>query len=350
MSSYEDRRRDVSREDRMGDREAAEIRDRRHDQVRHADMGQTPRNIAEYEDRVRGGYPRVSGDERAGHSERGYSGGYSATSGEDRGGRDHGRADYAMGMRDDMRRYGGDDRSERPYADRSGGGSYQEDRSGDRGFGYRSFSGSLGGGMGQQYGYGQGGRGYTDDNNPRSYRSGRPAQGGEDRGFLSRAGDEIATWFGSDEAEGRRERDARQGDEGAQHHVGRGPKNYKRSDSRIEEDINDRLTRDPRIDASDIEVSVKDGEVTLTGHVDTRQDKRRAEDLADDVSGVNHVQNNLRIRGREGVGTGAGASRAGEDYRTNRTGETASTSIGTTGSSGSTGATVGGSFGNSRND
>ncbi len=355
MSNYEDRRRDTSREERMGDREAADIRDRRHEQVRQADMSQTPRNIQEYEDRVRAGYPRVSGDDRAfgggretGH---GYSGSYGATSGTSGAGfgdRDYSRTDYASGMRDDMRHYGDRDTeySERPR----GPSAYQADRFSDRGLGYRSFSGSLGGGMGQQYGYGQGSRGYEDHNNPRSYRSGRPAQGDDDRGFFSRAGDEIATWFGSDEAERRRERDARQGDEGARHHIGRGPRNYKRSDSRIEEDINDRLTRDPYVDASDIEVSVKDGEVTLTGHVDHRSDKRRAEDLADDISGVRHVQNNLRVRGREGFGTSAGGSRAGEDYRTNRTGETPSTSIGTTGSSSATTTTAGGSFGNSRNE
>jgi len=50
-------------------------------------------------------------------------------------------------------------------------------------------------------------------------------------------------------------------------HAGRGPRNYKRSDNRIEEDINDRLTEHSMIDASDVEVSVQNGEVTLRGHV-----------------------------------------------------------------------------------
>ena len=47
-----------------------------------------------------------------------------------------------------------------------------------------------------------------------------------------------------------------------------------------------------------IEVQVDNGEVTLTGTVESRQDKRRAEDIADRISGVKHVQNNLRLRQR----------------------------------------------------
>ena len=39
-----------------------------------------------------------------------------------------------------------------------------------------------------------------------------------------------------------------------------------------------------------------DGEVTLTGNVGSRADRRRAEDIADSVSGVRYVMNNLRVR------------------------------------------------------
>ncbi len=77
---------------------------------------------------------------------------------------------------------------------------------------------------------------------------------------------------------------------------GRGPKGYKRSDERIREDVCDRLGSSWTFDASEIEVKVKDGEVTLDGTVNSRQDKRRAEDFVDNVSGVKHVQNNLRIK------------------------------------------------------
>jgi osmotically-inducible protein OsmY len=79
-------------------------------------------------------------------------------------------------------------------------------------------------------------------------------------------------------------------------HRGRGPKGYQRSDTRIEEDVNERLTDDPRLDATEIQVHVSKSEVTLTGNVDSREARRRAEDIADGVSGVSYVMNNLRVR------------------------------------------------------
>lgn len=107
-----------------------------------------------------------------------------------------------------------------------------------------------------------------------------------DRGFFTRAADEVASWFGDEDAERRRERDYR----------GYGPRGYTRSDDRIHEDVNDRLMDEPEVDATDITVSVANREVTLDGTVDSRLAKRRAEDCADAVSGVTYVQNNLRIR------------------------------------------------------
>jgi hypothetical protein len=77
---------------------------------------------------------------------------------------------------------------------------------------------------------------------------------------------------------------------------GYGPRGYVRSDRRIEEDVNDRLTDHPDLDASEIGVSVRNGEVTLDGTVDGRRARRLAEDIADQVSGVSYIQNNLRVR------------------------------------------------------
>lgn len=76
---------------------------------------------------------------------------------------------------------------------------------------------------------------------------------------------------------------------------GVGPRGYRRSDERIAEDVNERLAADSGLDATDVLVSVKDAEVALNGEVESRQDKRAAEDIAADVSGVGHVQNNLRV-------------------------------------------------------
>jgi hypothetical protein len=79
--------------------------------------------------------------------------------------------------------------------------------------------------------------------------------------------------------------------------AGRGPKGYRRSDERICEDISERLTEHPQIDASECEVKVQGGEVTLTGMVNSRRAKRMAEDLAEQVSGVKEVSNQLRVKG-----------------------------------------------------
>lgn len=78
-------------------------------------------------------------------------------------------------------------------------------------------------------------------------------------------------------------------------HVGRGPRNYRRTDERIHEDVCERLTEDSRVDAFDIEVRVKDCEVTLTGNVTSREQKRRAEDVAALATGVRDVINELRV-------------------------------------------------------
>lgn len=79
-------------------------------------------------------------------------------------------------------------------------------------------------------------------------------------------------------------------------HTGRGPKNYQRRDERILEDVCERLTQHGQVDASDIEVRVENGEVTLSGTVDNRQAKHMAEDAADSVSGVRDVHNELRLK------------------------------------------------------
>jgi hypothetical protein len=78
-------------------------------------------------------------------------------------------------------------------------------------------------------------------------------------------------------------------------HVGRGPRGYQRSDDRIRDEVCERLARHPRIDPSDVEVTVANGEVTLRGTVDGRSAKRLLEDVADSVWGVREVHNEVRI-------------------------------------------------------
>lgn len=141
---------------------------------------------------------------------------------------------------------------------------------------------------GVAYGRGDYGR---ERNYTANYRERRPS---EERGWWERMSDEVASWFGDEAAERRRRMD----EMSAGSHRGKGPRGYRRSDERIKEDINDRLTDYSHLDASDIDVSVNEGVVMLDGMVDSRWAKRSAEDIVETVSGVKDVQNNLRV-GRE---------------------------------------------------
>ena len=120
------------------------------------------------------------------------------------------------------------------------------------------------------------GFGYDLDGADGRYRGEAARSHDHDRGFLGRKGREL---FGLGEGV----------------HRGRGPQGYRRSDERISEDVHERLTEDPHLDASAIGVTVNDGEVTLTGTVDSRDAKHHAEHLVERLGGVTHVQNNLRV-------------------------------------------------------
>lgn len=79
-------------------------------------------------------------------------------------------------------------------------------------------------------------------------------------------------------------------------HRGVGPRGYQRRPERMYEELCDRLMEHPELDASDIEVRIDGTEVTLSGTVTERPAKRLAEDIADHIVGLTHVQNNLRVR------------------------------------------------------
>lgn len=160
--------------------------------------------------------------------------------------------------------------------------------------------------------------GGPDDDYARSYRADREAR----RAYRDPEHDyddyfqrsRVGGGHGEDRGYGEDFRQAARG------HRGRGPKGYRRSDERISEDVHDRLTDDPWLDATDIEVTVKAGEVTLSGQVDSREGKHRAERLVEDLSGVRHVQNNLRVdpnAGFTGGGRGFGSSALEAEMRRN---------------------------------
>ncbi len=74
-----------------------------------------------------------------------------------------------------------------------------------------------------------------------------------------------------------------------------GPKGYVRPDSRIYEEVCERLTRHGQIDARDVTVEVARGEVSLRGSVDSRRTKRMVEDAIESVAGARDVHNELNI-------------------------------------------------------
>lgn len=78
-------------------------------------------------------------------------------------------------------------------------------------------------------------------------------------------------------------------------YTGRGPKGYRRSDRQILEDACQRLERDGQVDATEIEVSAKDGVIRLGGTVPERAMKRRAEECVESVYGARDVSNELRV-------------------------------------------------------
>lgn len=76
---------------------------------------------------------------------------------------------------------------------------------------------------------------------------------------------------------------------------GKGPKGWKRPDERIREDVCHTLERDHVVDATEIEVSVQNGVVTLSGHTETRSAKRRSEDIIENIAGVLDIRNELTV-------------------------------------------------------
>ena len=105
---------------------------------------------------------------------------------------------------------------------------------------------------------------------------------------------------------------------------GLGPRGYRRSDERIKEDVCECLTEDDHIDASNIEVAVKDCEVTLTGTVNSREEKRHAEDIIERLSGVRDVNNDLRVASQAqndttmAQGRQSGSSQPGQSGQANQ--------------------------------
>ena len=192
------------------------------------------------------------------------------------------------------------------YGEKPGSGWNEEGRYGDsndwnkqgrssdmnRNYGDRNYGGNdFNRGSSRSYGTGEFDRSYDSDRaNYGDYNRNERNRNRGNRDWWDKTTDEVSSWFGDEEAERRRRMDKINGP-----HRGKGPKGYTRSDEKIRDDVNDKLYHDPFVDASEIEVTVSDGDVTLTGSVDNRESKRRAEDIAEEVTGVSDVYNNLKV-------------------------------------------------------
>jgi hypothetical protein len=258
--------------------------------------------------------------------------------------------------------YGGSSRRNREY----GSGSHDETSgSGDwrqQGYGEQGRSGSSFGsggrasiGMGQRIGggfseissgsYGRsggGGRSMGDEGSYGSggYGSGSYGSSGYGSGSYGSSGYGSSNYGGSSYD---RERGFGGGEYGQyRSYAGRGPKGYTRSDDRIKEEVCDRLSMNDEVDASDIEVKVQGGEVTLEGSVENRRMKHMAEDIAESVSGVQDVHNHVRVR--KGLLSEIGDKITGKEddkhYANTGTKTTSGTAGSSTSSTASTGSTT----------
>src|SRR5205814_8816877 len=78
-------------------------------------------------------------------------------------------------------------------------------------------------------------------------------------------------------------------------------------DLKLEKKIDYRLQHDQKLKARDVDASVKDGVVTLTGTVRTSTEKARAERLAH-AKGVNNVENQINVQGQQEAAGSAGTA------------------------------------------
>jgi osmotically-inducible protein OsmY len=167
-----------------------------------------------------------------------------------------------------------------------------------------------------------------------AWQSGRSQGGGQ----WQRSGGQSGTQRGQWQNQGGQWGQAGQSGGG---YAGRGPKGYRRSDDRIREEISDQFMENDQLDASEIEVQVSDGVVTLTGTVDDRQAKRLAEDMAERASGVRDVMNHLKVDNESSMRASGGSSTRGDgrdQAGTTGTGSSGSRTSGSRSSGSSTGS------------
>jgi len=237
--------------------------------------------------RSRGNEENFGGREQYGES---YGRGY-----EERSGQNYDQQDFRQ-----QQGYGQQGSGQQRYGQQG----YVQQRYGQQGF-RRGPGGSFGGQRGEQGRYGQS-PGYSEEGYRRYGESCGRGPEGFDRESGSYGSEFGPGMTGSGYGETQRYGESF-GAVGRNRgrFTGRGPKDYTRSDDRIREDVSDRLEQHGEIDASEIEVRVSMGEVTLEGTVEDRRTKRMAEDLVENCPGVKQVHNRLRVQGSSNAQTGS---------------------------------------------
>ena len=277
---------DQARSDRDRDRDRDDERwasDRGRQSYPDQDPGSYSRDRETMTESYGQGQSGFSAGRYGGDREQGYQ--HRNQSDDSQGGYDEqpsGRA--GMGLDDRFTGRGGGDWTERSYGtpDRSGG--YGPERGHETGYrGSRMGAGGMPGGSSDARRFEQGlrdyGGGYREYSGYGGYR-------GDERGMTGNRG--VTGDRGMED----RGMGVHRGMGG---YRGKGPQNWQRSDERIRESVNEALADHDQIDATHIQVTVKDGEVTLSGSIEDRYMKRLAEDCVEQVSGVKEVQNHLRI-------------------------------------------------------
>ena len=226
--------------------------------------------------------------------------------------------------------------------DRWGQGGYGQSQYGQReqgGYGGGTSYGRGGFGGGQQRGYGE----FRESG--RSPSAWRPEESSRERQqygrqYESQSFDQpYPPGFQSDFGSSQRSRSGfgREGYGESGAHRGKGPKGYTRSDERLKEVICEKLTDDPMIDASEIDIEVTGQIVKLTGTVDDRSTKYEVEELIERCGGVKDIDNQLRVRSAWSQSSQTGAQ--GGSMQTSQT----TSQSGKEGSSGSSGTKRGNS-------
>lgn len=171
---------------------------------------------------------------------------------------------------------------------------------------------SFGMNMQGNFGFDRGGQGlpgagyFGGSDRGRATNSGLASSHGQtggdlDRGFYGFGGNAYRSGMAHDRFEEasryREQEQTMRGDAGR--YRGVGPRSFKRDDARLCEVVCERLEDHDAIDASDIDVTVEQGVVRLSGTVPDRRTKRLAENVAESVGGIKDVDNQLRLGARK---------------------------------------------------